>query len=140
MMSFVRWALVGGLICVLACSDASGVTVEFRALPVSGVQCPLGGCSVILADSTVYAGTLIDKPTDARGRAAVRVQLGIVVPLGRILITAQGGAVADTASFTIEPAAPARVVAIPKDTALFVAGNFALRGTVTDQRSEEHTS
>src|SRR5258708_9839942 len=150
MMSFVRWALAGGLMCVLACPDASGpapgpglrivagnnqvdtaaaqlaqplvvelrdttgalaagVTVEFRALPVSGLQCPLGGCSVILSDSTVLAGILIDKPTDARGRAAVRVRLGVRVPLGRILITAQGGGGAGNDSVTIQPAAPARV-------------------------------
>src|SRR5258708_36414185 len=110
MMPFVRWAFVGGLICVLACTDASGpapgpglrivagnnqvdtaaaqlaqpllvelrdttgalaagVTVEFRALPVSGPLCTLGGCSVSLSDSTGLARILIDKPTDARGRA-----------------------------------------------------------------------
>ena len=113
---------------------ASGVTVNFNALRSDDSFCPvLYTCSVILSDSVGNDTQLLTRTTDARGRASANVQLGPWAGRGGVAVAAQGITGLDSAFFVITAAAPAHVVAVPKDTALYVAAGFTLRGVVTDQ-------
>ena len=113
---------------------AAGEGVRFEALSPSGSSCLSvpPSCSVVLFDSTGF-GSVLTKPSDGRGRASVSVQLSRRPGRGALLVTAPRLGLQDTAFFTIMVASPAAVVAIPKDTALYIGGTFTPRGAVTDR-------
>lgn len=71
--------------------------------------------------------------TDAAGRAAVRIHLGHVAGAGSIIVEARSLGYADTVHYEARPGAPARVAAIPKDSAVYSGGGYVVSGRVFDQ-------
>ncbi|HEX8848401.1 MAG TPA: hypothetical protein VF761_02620 [Gemmatimonadaceae bacterium] len=80
----------------------------------------------------VYGGPAVDS-TDARGRAIVMVTMGPVAGTTSLAISVPSLSLATTATYTIRPGAPAKVVAAPKDTALYVGRSYTLRAAVQDR-------
>ena len=116
-----------------------GVTVVFNALSSDGSFCPIVfSCSVTLLTSAAGPTNILETTTDGRGRASASVQLGTIAGRGGVRASANFAG-SDSAFFTIIAGAPAHVVAVPKDTALYVAAGFRLRGVVTDQFDNPRT-
>ncbi|NUO63502.1 MAG: hypothetical protein HOQ26_02930 [Gemmatimonadaceae bacterium] len=89
----------------------------------------------------MYGGTPVDT-TDARGRAVVLVTMGPVAgttSLAISVLSSSQTAMATTVTYTILPGAPAKVVAAPKDTALYVGNSYTLRAAVRDRHGNPRT-
>ena len=113
-----------------------GVLVRFESVLSGGVQSPTVFVGPVESNSF---GTLATATTDAQGRAAVRVRLGRVVGTGGVVVSVPTLGFQDTATYTITPGAPARVVAALKDTALYVGASVPLRAVVTDRHGNART-
>jgi hypothetical protein len=72
--------------------------------------------------------------TDTSGRVAMVVRLGLRAGAAAVRISAAQLGLETQATYTVRPGAPARVTLDPADTALYVGGAFALRGTVRDRQ------
>ncbi len=103
----------------------SGYHVQFQV--VCGSQCPV----LLIAQGAL--GALVTPTTGANGQVSVAVVLGTRAGPATVQISVPALGLSATAAFTITPGAPVAVAAIPKDTALYVAASFHLRGRVTDQ-------
>ncbi|HEY0152054.1 MAG TPA: hypothetical protein VGB92_08660 [Longimicrobium sp.] len=107
----------------------SGQTVLFEA-GLDSAQREL----TVLVGSTATAGYSASAlgTTDARGRASVRVRLGHRAGSGAVVISVPELGYTARAQYTIAPGAPARVVALLKDTAIYAGSSYRLRATVVD--------
>ncbi len=119
-------------------SVAQGVVVRFESQLTAGTpqfypRPAVNLCS--LAALNCFAQVAIDT-TDARGRAKVRVQMGVIAgPYYVRAIVPELGA-ADSAKYTIKPGAPAGVRAAGAiDTALSIGATATLGGRVVDRYS-----
>lgn len=110
----------------------AGISVHFEASakPLRGVDQPTLLLSPAAPEPYQWAATAV---TDATGRAAMRVRMGIVAAAGTVTITAPTLGLASSASFTINAGAPAQLTVSPADTAVFAGGSYALRVGSTDR-------
>jgi hypothetical protein len=76
--------------------------------------------------------TLLDDTTNAQGRVAVRVRLGVHAGVAKLRLSALQLGFQDTARFTILPGKPAQVVVTPGDTAVYTGATFQASATVLD--------
>ena len=114
-----------------------GVVVRFQAVPLSDTRSPWswGRTWVSLGDSITRADQqFIFDTTDVNGRASAYVQFGAVAGSGTMVtINAPALDMDATATFTIQPGAPAGVTVAPRDSAMYVGQSYALRGAVVDE-------
>jgi WD40-like Beta Propeller Repeat len=105
---------------------ARGVQVAFRWEDPTGAA---GNTA-----TTLHADWAVDT-TDRIGRAHIYLRLGQragTVPL-TVWVPSLQGLRFDSVAFTVRPGAPAQVVALPKDTAVFIGGTTQLRSTIADR-------
>jgi len=106
---------------------------------------PVPGVSIVFgADSATHVtiGRLDDFPfrtfavdtTDARGQAAVLVQLGPQAGVGHVVATDTTSDAQVMAAYAVRAGAAASVDARPADSALYVGHAYALRAVVRDRR------
>jgi hypothetical protein len=109
---------------------ARGVSVHFSSLADSMQNLRVWLRSGELADSWVHE---VMRVTDDRGRASVQVRFGWFAGDAGVIARVEALGFADTARYTIRPGAPVRVIAAPRDTAVFVGNTLALRGAAIDR-------
>lgn len=78
-------------------------------------------------------GTFLSDTTDENGRAYALVQFGTIAGTAAIVVTVPDIGAEDTAHFTVKAGNPFSVVALPRDTALYVGNSFAPHSTVVDR-------
>jgi hypothetical protein len=71
--------------------------------------------------------------TDASGQAGTVLQAGNRAGTARLVVRVPALGYEDTATFTVLPGNPARVVALPADTAMYTTRTFAWRASVVDR-------
>lgn len=82
----------------------------------------------VRAEDGVHHGAApISLTTDARGRARVQVRLGIHAGTGELALDVPALGYADTARFEIRPGGVFRILAEPRDSALFAGSGYPLR-------------
>jgi hypothetical protein len=109
-----------------------------RGLPLGGVAVNVSGpegvgVTRVLSSLTAPSLPAVTVTTDAAGRARVWVRLGSRV--GREWVRAAAGEAIDSLGVDILVGQPARIVAAPGDTAMWVGQSYALRASVLDRRS-----
>jgi hypothetical protein len=77
--------------------------------------------------------------TDAAGQASTVLQAGARAGTARLVIRVPALGYEDTATYTILPGNPARVVALPADTAVYTTKTFAWRAAVVDRYGNPRT-
>jgi hypothetical protein len=77
--------------------------------------------------------------TDAAGQASTMLQAGIRAGTARLVIRVPALGYEDTATYTVLPGNPARVVALPADTAMYPAKTIAWRAAVVDRYGNPRT-
>lgn len=110
----------------------SGIVVELVAplSTVGGVNRP----TLLFAapGSESFSRTLVVS-TDGTGRAAVRVAFGGAAGPASVQISAATLGFSTSASFTVNPGAPAQLTMAPVDSAVYVDANYSLRTSVHDR-------
>lgn len=71
--------------------------------------------------------------TDATGRAVTPLRAGTQAGTARVIIRVPSLGYLDTATYTVLPGAAAGIVALPRDTALYVARTLPPRASVVDR-------
>ncbi len=117
---------------------AAGVEVEFRPLdrPVPITRYPGRPAPRVLIgepDSTRFTALPLVRTAGADGRAAVRVRFHTFADTGEVAVSVPSLGYRDTVRYVIRPGNPVRVVAAPRDSALYVGASYALRGVALDQ-------
>jgi hypothetical protein len=106
-----------------------GVIVRFDATLADDVPtlrvAPLAGQSVFSPSTTIA--------TDTRGRASVRIQLGIVAGPAAVQISVPELGYSATATYTVEPGLAFALVVEPQDTVVEVGASFTSRSRVIDR-------
>ena len=111
---------------------ASGTVVRFQSLPIDSAHPYQPGVWLASLTSNSFS-TFVADSTDSRGRASAVILLGTVTGTARMVVTAPEFGLEDTARFRVLPGTAARVVAQPKDTALYATRSFQSRAAVTDR-------
>lgn len=112
---------------------ASGMLVRFKAVRIRGwhgTEVPSAWVGPLATNS--WSETSEDT-TNARGEVSVRLSLGPVAGAASVIASAPALGYADTARFTVEPGAAAKLIAEPRDTAVYAGGAYTLRMRVTDR-------
>jgi WD40 repeat protein len=78
-------------------------------------------------------GVVVADTTDGKGQAGVRVRFGSLAGEGGIVVTVPTLGIRDTARYTVQPGAPARVLIAPRDTGVTIGRSFTLRAAVVDR-------
>ncbi|HEX7980790.1 MAG TPA: hypothetical protein VF461_19450 [Gemmatimonadaceae bacterium] len=110
---------------------AVGKTVQFRSI----VAADPGSQPLVLVAPLVqpfYSGLASDV-TDSLGRAKTLVGNAYLPGTALLEVSVPELGVADTLSFTITHASPARLSIAPADTSIAAGGTYQLRAAVTDQ-------
>lgn len=79
-----------------------------------------------------FFGGTVAATTDATGRAAVRVALGVVAGPVQVSISVPAERYEQTAGYTVTPGAGIQIVAAPRDTAVAVGASYTLRVALAD--------
>jgi len=112
-------------------SEMTAQTPQFYPRPAVTV-CPLAALNCF--------GQAVIDTTDSRGRAKVRVQMGVIAGTYFVRAIVPELGIADSAKYTITPGAPAGVRAAGAiDTALMIGGTATLGGRVVDRYSNART-
>lgn len=115
---------------------ASGVVVRFEVKPPPDAG-PFGPYEETLRVCALSApncgGGLATDTTDARGRANVRVQMGGRAGPGVLRLTVQELGLADSATYTITPGAPAVVRLVNADPVLDIGGTATVGARLLDR-------
>ena len=123
-------------------SLASGVVVRFEPKPTSEAtyyEPTMRVCPLAALVCGPFGGLLATDTTDANGRAKVTVRMGRVAGQGVVRLIVPEFGLADSATFTITPGAPAEVRALGADTALDIGGTATLSGRVIDRYNNTRT-
>ncbi len=114
-----------------------GTVVRFEALPVDSLNSAAG--VYVGSLTSPFYGTFLADSTDASGEAHALIKLGVIAGTGRLKVAVPTLNLEATATFTILPGHAFRVLAFPKDTALFASRMFQARGAVTDRFGNPRT-
>lgn len=109
----------------------AGRRVHFQSLPVSPDD-PTPSMYVSKLDASSFQ-VEITETSNARGRAAARIQLGTRAGQGGIIVSLPDLGLADTAFYTVLPASPCDLVFESGDTALSLGSTFSLEANVVDR-------
>lgn len=112
-----------------------GTVVRFTVVPdpqsfASGLICAF--------TSQSFSNFVASEP-DASGKTGVLVRFGMRAGTFTVLIEIPALGLRDSVHYTVSPGAPARIVATPIDTAVYVGHSYTLRGAVTDQWGNART-
>lgn len=75
----------------------------------------------------------VEAVTDRLGRAAVRMRMGVVSGDAAVHISVPTMNVSNLAELTVRPGTTVRTVVLPRDTAVYVGGSYALRAATEDR-------
>jgi Tol biopolymer transport system component len=110
-----------------------GAIVRFDPIVETGQYgTPFSRLLVAPIDTVVHRG-FYAATTDAQGRAAVRVELGITAGRAGIVVSAPEGGATDTAWYNLLPTIPERVQFVNRDTTLVTGGALAPSAVVLDR-------
>lgn len=107
-----------------------GVTVRFEPQPEAGDAIYV--CALI-SFCAPFMSIISTDVTDARGRAKTNVKLGSVAGRAVVRVAVPELGLVDSATFTVQPGAPAHVRAQIADTALDIGATTTLHGLVVDR-------
>jgi hypothetical protein len=112
--------------------SSGGIHVEFTAptAVVNGVHHPT---LLFAAAGTNAFQPIVQVPTDGSGRAAVRVAMGSAAGAATATIASATQGFSTTASFSVNPGAPAHLAIAPLDSAVYVDATYSLRTNLTDR-------
>jgi len=114
-----------------------GTVVRFEALPFDSLH---SGAGVYVGSLTSqFYSTFLADSTDDSGEAHALIKLGTMAGTGHLKVTVPTLNLEAIATFTILPGHAFRVMAFPKDTALFASRMFQARGAVTDRFGNPRT-
>jgi hypothetical protein len=109
----------------------AGQVVRFTSLPSTS---PYGYAGALVAAVTTNQyGYFLADSTDANGRAAAVVQLGIVAGPAKILVEVPDLGLQDTARYTVLPGAAASVLIINRDTAVTAGTQYSISASASDR-------
>jgi WD40 repeat protein len=111
-------------------SPLSGAVVRFESVPAQAGQ---GMGAYVSRLELNQFGPFLADTTDENGRAYALVQLGTVAGTAAIVVTIPDIGAEDTAHFTVKAGNPYSVLALPRDTALYVGHSFAPHSIVVDR-------
>ena len=120
---------------------ASGAIVRFEAQPPADTSrryepaiyvCALTAPTCGLGGGYGYTAFTVDT-ADAKGQAKAIVRLGRVAGRAVVRLSVPELGLVDSATFTVTPGAPAKVLALAADTALDVGATAKLSGRVVDR-------
>ena len=112
---------------------AVGHTVRFTSVPNPGAS-PFAPYRVYVSPVELNSfSNLAADVTNERGQASVILRFGTSAGPGRVAVSVPDLGMTDTTTFTVSAGAASRVVAAPKDTALFAGGTVTMRSAVTDR-------
>jgi hypothetical protein len=114
-----------------------GTVVRFEALPFDSLN-PQADVYVAAITSQFF-GTFLADSTDASGEAYALIRLGAIAGTARLQVTVPTLGREAIATFTVQPGHAYRVVAMPKDTVLYVSRSFQAHGAVTDRYGNTRT-
>ncbi|HEV7388709.1 MAG TPA: hypothetical protein VGN73_08865 [Gemmatimonadaceae bacterium] len=123
---------------------ASGVVVRFEpkaAFENAGYyyEPTVRVCPLSAQNCDAYFGEVATDTTDAHGRAKMTVRLGRVAGPGVVRLVVPEFGLADSATFTITPGAPAAVRAVGGDPTLDIGSTATLSGHVVDRYENART-
>lgn len=113
-----------------------GVLVRFQSRPPTDPARQLYEGAVFVCQLTAqscYNSQFLADTTDRSGRVKAVVRLGSVAGKGVILVTVPELGVQDSATFTVTPGAPAKMILSQRDTTLDIGGTATLQGHAADQ-------
>lgn len=110
----------------------SGLVVRFDAVPSSDFS-GFGQPTVrVSKPGRNQFGNSVADTTDAEGRVDMETRLGIVAGEARLLVSCPELGLADTATFTVLPGKPWRIMIQPQDTTVYVGASYVLGSYVVD--------
>lgn len=110
----------------------SGMVVRFESLAPAAGSATWSGVHVGPLASASF-GSFATDTTGPEGEAAVRVRLGTSAGAGGVVVSVPILGFQDTARYTIQPGAAARIVVAPSDSTISVGAAYPLRSTVADR-------
>lgn len=121
--------------------DSAGNLAEYTPVEFAATTASDGTPTMYVAapETTAPFHPSFTDTTGTDGRAAVRVRYGMKAGEGAILVRAPLLALEDTAFYTVEPGAAASVSLAPADTAVYVAGGYTVRATISDRYGNPRT-
>ena len=96
-------------------------------------------CPITALECAISSGLLATETTDANGRAKVTVRMGRFAGKGVVRLIVPELGLADSATFTITPGAPANVRALDADPGLDIGGTATMRGRIVDRYENART-
>jgi hypothetical protein len=113
----------------------SGAIVRFQSRPPSDPTRQSEGAIFVCALTVpVCSGSqFVADTTDVDARAKAIVRLGTVAGKAVVRVTVPELGLEDSATFTVNPGAPARMILSPRDTGLDIGGTFTIQGRAADR-------
>lgn len=111
----------------------AGAVVQFEAeRRDGGAYVEIG-----LAEGPIASGA-VSSTTDDKGRASLRVRLGRVAGVARVMVSAPELGVRTVVPYTVAPGAAVRIMVAPADTPIYVGASYALRAGLVDRFRNLH--
>jgi WD40 repeat protein len=111
----------------------AGVVVQFASMPPTDPTRNLEKTALLGRVGDDQFTPSFSAPTDADGRARVRVALGTVSGEARVAVTANELGLSDTARYTVQAGAAARLLVPVRDTALLGNARYSLGAWALDR-------
>lgn len=114
----------------------SGALVRFESRPPSDPAQQFESAVYVcqLSAQTCFSSFLADT-TDRTGRVKAVIRLGTVAGKAVVRLTVPEFGVQDSATFTVTPGAPARIVLSPRDTTLDIGGTVTIQTHTADRHA-----
>jgi WD40-like Beta Propeller Repeat len=110
-----------------------GALVQFQALAATDPARQHESTILMSVPVTDNLSSLVESATDANGQARVDVKLGSVPGQARVVVRAPSLSLADTATYTVLPGAPAIVRVGLRDTLVYSGAKYQLHATSADR-------
>lgn len=117
---------------------AKNVSLRFEALGSTG-QSALGTLTVCRYSDTLCINGPITDLTGADGRGRAFVAFGNKVGIAQLRVTVSSLGATDSATYTVTPGNPARIVAFSRDTSLNIGTSAVLGARVFDRSNNPRT-
>lgn len=113
---------------IVADDEGKPVAGEVVSFTVASAQ----SASLAREGSADLFYALVDT-TDASGRAAILVRLGLLAGRASVIVRVSSRGFADSAQYTVTPGALASIALSPRDTAVYVGTTYTVRARTTDR-------
>ena len=84
------------------------------------------------------ASAAVSGTTDSRGRASLRVRMGRVAGVARVVVSVPELGVRTAVPYTVAPGAAVRIMVAPADTPVYVGASYPLRAGLADRFQNLH--